>query len=152
MPILEIQSAIDAELSLVASEALCMTGVNRELFPLVRMTSPLAWRDKPLKDWPRNRQVFSSAILLFGFLPVDLHRFKLESVWDNGFEERSESVLNSEWEHRRTIDRQGMCSVVCDRVVFRSRVRILGKILLPVYRAIFRHRHRRLRARYGACR
>ena len=54
------------------------------------------------------------------------------------------------WEHDRTIDPQGTrACTVTDRVRFEPRLPIPPSLLLPVLRAFFRRRHRRLRRRFG---
>jgi ligand-binding SRPBCC domain-containing protein len=53
------------------------------------------------------------------------------------------------WEHERWVEpRDGGC-VVRDRLRFEPRLGLPGKWVEPVIRAIFRHRHRRLRRRFG---
>lgn len=126
-----------------------MKGVNDELMPLVKMTAPSGWTSKPLSQWPVGSKLFSSIILLFGFIPVDVHTFELEKVSANGFEERSRSLSNREWRHKRTITQLGVGCLVTDEVEFSPRVRLFGAIMAPVYRAIFAHRHKRLKARFG---
>jgi len=124
--------------------------VNAELAPWVRMTAPGAWKSRPLAEWPAGRQLFRSWVLLFGFLPVDLHFFCLERIDpESGFDERSSSVTNRFWRHSRSVVAcEGGC-IVSDRVEYASRLPLLGVILLPVYRAIFGSRHRFLRRKYG---
>jgi hypothetical protein len=124
--------------------------VNAELRPWVHMTAPGAWKSRPLIEWPAGRQLFSSWVLLFGFLPVDLHFLCLERIDpERGFDERSSSFSNRFWQHSRSVvPCEGGC-IVSDRVEYASRLPLLGAILLPVYRAIFDSRHRFLRRKYG---
>ncbi len=150
MPVLEIKSELDAEPDQIKADIFSMQGVNYELLPLVKMTVPRAWRKAPVNDWPRNVRIFTSVILLFGLLPADLHVFRLKDAWDNGFEEESKSLMNRKWNHRRTIERQGAGCVITDKVEFLPRLGIMGVVTKPIYAAVFRHRHGRLRARYAA--
>lgn len=123
--------------------------VNAELAPWVRMTAPAAWRARPLHDWPAGEHLFRSWILLFGFLPVDLHDFFLENITpDVGFAERSTSAMNRIWDHDREVLAHADGCRVTDRVRYESRLPLAGALLLPVYRAIFSGRHRYLRRRY----
>ena len=62
------------------SRTLTMSGVNAELRPLVRMTAPAPWATRPIFDWPEQKLLFTSWILLLGVLPIDRHAFSLRSV------------------------------------------------------------------------
>lgn len=132
------------------SELLTMRGVNRELSPLIRMTAPAQWADRPIFEWPSGQALFSSWILLFGIIPIDRHRFFFRSIDRlRGFAEESSSLTNRLWHHRRDFDWHGTTCRVTDTVEFQSRLPVLAYILAPVYRFIFRHRHRVLRSHYG---
>ena len=127
-----------------------LADVNAELAPWVRMTAPAAWELVPLRQWPTGQCLFRSWVLLLGFLPVDLHAFYLQSIDPGrGFEERSSSVTNKRWEHSRAIASHNAGCLVVDSVRFESRLPLVGAMLLPVYRAIFRSRHRYLRRKHG---
>ena len=130
--------------------SLTLRGVNTELWPLVRMTAPGSWANRPIVDWPVQKHLFNSWILILGLLPADRHRFYLRSVTPGeGFVEASSSTINAKWTHERRITPvQGGCRIV-DRVEYRCRLAMLGYLLLPVYKYVFRRRHRNLRARYG---
>ena len=127
-----------------------MAAVNAELLPLVRMSVPPRWEACPLSQWPVGRVLFRSAILLFGFLPVDVHSLQLEQIFPGrGFVEKSHSWLNKRWQHERTTKPTGAGCIVRDTVSVQGRVPLLAALLLPVYELVFRHRHRRLRGVYG---
>ncbi|OOG39884.1 hypothetical protein [Polaromonas sp. A23] len=127
-----------------------MNSVNWELWPLVRMTAPLAWRDYPPERWESGRLLFRSWVLLLGVLPVDLHSFRLKHIdAGEGFQENSSSWLNREWNHeRKLLPAAGGCRVI-DHISVVGRVPLLTALLMPVYRLVFRHRHARLRRKYG---
>lgn len=145
----EFSSELPVDQALIL-EQLNLAGVNAELMPLLRMTAPAQWRDKSLFCWPTQQPLFNSWILLFGILPIDLHSFCLESVEEgSGFQEHSSSWLNRAWRHQRRIEQTESGCRVTDWVEYSSRIPLLDKILRPVYRMVFRHRHRRLRRRYG---
>ena len=129
---------------------LSMEGVNAELSPLVRMTAPEAFSARGILEWPVKRQLFSSWILLFGFLPIDRHRFFFAAINpDEGFSERSTSWTNKRWCHDRTVVQLESGCRVTDTVKFRSRMPFLDVLLKPTYLLVFRWRHRNLRRRYG---
>ncbi len=138
---------VDAE-DILPSFAL--RAVNAELWPLVRMTAPEPWANRPIVEWPVQKHLFDSWILILGVLPVDRHRFRLRSLTPSeGFVEASSSTINASWIHERKITPiQGGCRIV-DRVEYNCRLAVLGYLLLPVYQFVFRRRHRNLRARYG---
>lgn len=129
---------------------LTMKGVNRELSPFIRMTVPPEWSNRAVFDWPTGKVLFSSWILLFGIFPIDRHKFFLQSAdRQRGFAEESSSLINKLWLHRRNIDRNGALCRVTDIVEFHCRLPFLAHILAPVYRFIFKHRHKVLRSYYG---
>jgi ligand-binding SRPBCC domain-containing protein len=124
-------------------------GINEELWPLAQMTFPAKMRKHPLEAWGKGR-VGRSLILLFGFIPVDLHHLGLEVVAPRShFHEQSASLLFRSWTHwRRLREVEGGTEVV-DELNFEARRWVPAFLLAPVYRLVFRHRHRRLRRKFG---
>ncbi|MED5620279.1 hypothetical protein [Ideonella sp. BN130291] len=132
-------------------QQMSMAAVNAELRPLVRMTAPAAWRDCPLDQWHSGRVLFRSLVLLFGCLPVDVHSLRLESISaGHGFLERSTSWGNRQWQHERLTTPTAAGCIVTDTVTVVGRIRLITALLMPVYRLVFRHRHRQLRRLHGA--
>lgn len=130
-----------------------MAAVNAELHPLVHMTAPAPWQDGALAHWSTGHVLFRSVILLFGFVPVDVHSLRLDYIDPaRGFVERSHSWANRLWQHERVTLATPAGCIVTDTVVVQSRIPGLAALLLPVYRGVFRHRHRRLRALHSAAR
>lgn len=121
-----------------------LEGVNAELMPWVRMTVPKHVRGLRLSDAPIGMPLFRSWILVAGCLPVDRHRFVLKEVRDGYFLETSSSWLHVLWHHERALDPVAGGCRLTDHVGFRPRVIVLGRLVLPVVRWIFAHRHRRL--------
>ncbi len=81
-----------------------MRSVNWELWPIVRMTSPKEWENRPIDSWEGDVELFKSWILLFGLIPVDRHSFRLRNTPEGFvFNECSKSWVNKEWNHHRTI-------------------------------------------------
>ena len=124
-------------------------GVNYELNPLVHMTAPTEWKDRPLNEAPVNEKLFSSIILLFGFIPIDIHHIHFKQLLKNGFKESSNSILMREWNHNRVIETVEQGSLLIDEISFSTRVPFLGAIIKPIYRLVFRHRHERLKMKFG---
>lgn len=144
---------VDSELAVAPQtlwNACTLANVNWELSPLVRMTAPVEWRRSSIADWPVDRPLFVSWILLGGIVPIDRHSFRLvPSTAEFGFCERSSSWFNRTWQHERTIvPVPGGCKL-SDRVAVEGRVPWLTAALVPVYRMVFRHRHRKLRKKYS---
>jgi hypothetical protein len=127
-----------------------MNAVNAELWPLVTMTAPAMWKAAPLEQWTIGPVLFRSVILLFGFVPVDVHSLRIEQIFPaRGFRERSHSWCNRLWQHERTTAPTAKGCTVTDTVTVHGRIPCAASLLLPVYRFVFRHRHRRLKALYG---
>jgi len=148
-----VKLAISSQLE-IGREEICglltMQNVNRELSPLVRMTVPPQWSDRPIYEWPVGRVLFSSWILLFGVLPIDRHTFFLQSTdRQQGFEEESRSLINNRWHHCRTIECNSASCRVTDVVEFQCRLPVLAHLLLPLYRLVFQHRHQVLKSHYN---
>lgn len=141
---------VDVEVILAT---LTLSGVNAELSPLVRMTAPAAFAQRPLQEWPERQHLFNSWILLFGVLPVDRHAFYLHSVMPGkGFVETSSSTINTLWKHERTITPVETGCRVTDIVEYRCRLPLMGYLLKPLYTLVFWRRHRYLRSMYGGSR
>ena len=131
MPQFEIETSLPVEQQQLASELLRMSGINYELAPMLTMTTPDEWHSKPIVEWPVDTPVFTSTILLFGVIPIDLHSFKLISVAKTEFDEASTTLHNSLWSHKRIISADGSGAKVKDVVYFKSRVPLLDWLGKP---------------------
>ena len=149
MPKIEMEITLPVGATQLSNELLNMKGVNSELWPYLKMTAPNNWYEKSIKEWPINQYLFRSKVLLFGILPVDIHRFKFDSVSNTGFKESSVSLLNSLWCHERTVVSNGSNTSVKDAVYYQSRCGLLGVLIKPAYKLIFKHRHKRLTVKYA---
>jgi ligand-binding SRPBCC domain-containing protein len=130
-----------------------MRGVNAELGPWVRMTHPRDADRLDAASVPATGDVlFRSWLLAFGVLPFDRHSLAIVSVdAGSGFVEESRSWLQQRWRHeRRLTDRTGSGCTVVDELVIQPRIGLVTPITRRTVRAIFEHRHRRLRKRFGA--
>lgn len=143
------KSRLAVSVNVLSEQVLTMNGVNHELSPWINMSAPDDWQAKAISNWPENTALFHSWIRLFGVIPIDCHTFRFSEVSDRGFNEASSSWMNKHWQHTRTLlplDSNGV--LVSDRVAYQSRLGPLGWLFLPVYKALFKHRHRRLRLMY----
>jgi ligand-binding SRPBCC domain-containing protein len=145
----EVSSVVPAAPERVWARVSTFAGVNDELMPFFRMTCPRAYAGLALDPAlvPLGVRVFRSWILLFGVVPVDwddLGFARLDP--DRGFHERSTMLSQRRWEHERTLAPvDGGCRVT-DRIRFEPRVPGVGGVFAPLFRFLFRHRHRRLAA------
>ncbi len=134
----------------VWAHVVSMEGVNYELTPWVRMSVPESARGLTLDLAPRGERAFFSWLLFLGLLPFDRHALTITEV-DPGrrFLEDSTSVLQRSWRHERMIRPAARGCIVDDRVTFVPRVALFGPATRLFVEGIFRHRHRRLGARFG---
>src|SRR5712664_232994 len=109
----EIASPLRASQERVWAHAGSFAGVNRELWPLARMTYPPAMARLTPEAMPLGRIAFRSWILLFGVVPVEFDDFTLlELEPGRGFYEVSRLLSMREWHHRRTVlPAEGGCIV-----------------------------------------
>jgi hypothetical protein len=130
--------------------SMSMEAVNWELAPWVRMSAPPEWQACTIDQWRPGEVLFKSWILLLGVLPSDLHSLRLLRIEaPEGFVESSTSWMNREWRHERHTRPHPQGCVLEDVVTVTGRLPWLTALLMPVYRLVFAHRHRRLRMRYG---
>ncbi|HEU5252735.1 MAG TPA: hypothetical protein VFU16_05360 [Solirubrobacterales bacterium] len=146
-----VSSVVDAGCERVWGRVTDPAGINDELRPLLRMTIPRGVEDFGLDDLAPGR-IGRSWILLFGFLPFDYDDLELVRVEPGrGFLERSSMLSMRLWEHERTLEPVGenRCRV-SDRLAWESRLPLPGAWLRPLVRAVFNHRHRRLRRAFAS--
>lgn len=146
---LEFRSELAASAEAVWSSAGTMAGVNDELAPWLRMTSPGGAAGYRIEDAPVGQTVFVSWILLGGAVPIDRHVLRFARIYPGaGFDEDSISWTERRWQHQRRVEplRADRCRVT-DRLIFEPR----GPAALSeaIIRKIFTHRHARLRRRFG---
>jgi ligand-binding SRPBCC domain-containing protein len=144
-----VSSRLAAEAGVVWRHAVSPSGVNRELRPLLRMTFPPDVGDLTA-EWQPGRRLFRSWLLAGGILPIEYDDLAFEEIEvGRRFLERSALFTQRVWEHERTIEPvPGGCRVT-DRIRFVPRLRWLAGLHGPVFRAVFRWRHRKLRALFG---
>lgn len=148
---IEVSSILGSDAEDVWQAAIRFDGINEELMPLLRMTSPRSWRGRTVEDVEPGSRPFRSWLLLFGVLPIDYDDLGIAEVGPGRrFLERSQMLSSSTWEHERSIVAlgPGTCRVT-DRVRFVPRWRVLGPFLSWFVPRLFAHRHRRLRRRFS---
>lgn len=146
---IEISSRLEASPEKVWSWVVTAEGVNDEMRPWLRMTVPGG--DFDLSSVEPGKPIGRSWVLLLGLIPIDYDEINLEEI-DEGsrFVERSRMLSQRAWEHVRTIrPLEDGGDLITDAVAWEPRLPIPGVAMKPLFRAIFGHRHRRLRRRFG---
>ena len=147
-------SRVEAPAPEVFARVTSAEGINDEMRPWMRMTTPRALRGTTIADvepGPLGR----SWILLFGVLPFDYDDLGLAELEPGRrFLERSTMLSMRRWEHERTVEPAGdEASEVTDRVAFELRAPLrairLTRPVAAVLRGFFAHRHRRLQRRFS---
>jgi ligand-binding SRPBCC domain-containing protein len=150
MRMVEQESTLAASADVVWAHVSTFDGVNDELRPIMRMTAPAHIRGLEPEDVVLGERLFRSWVLLFGVLPIDYDDLTLIAIEPGrGFQERSKMLSMRVWEHDRTLEPNGAGCVVRDRLGFEPRMPGMGPLLERIVRALFRHRHRKLRRRFG---
>ncbi len=146
---IRVGSSLRATPAAVWERATSAEGINAELGPLLRMTVPRGVESldlQALEPGPLGR----SWILLFGLVPVDYDDIGLERIEPGqGFLERSTMLSQRLWEHERTIEPSVEGATIVDRIAWELRLPLPGRLLRPLFAAIFRHRHRQLQRHFG---
>jgi ligand-binding SRPBCC domain-containing protein len=126
-------------------------GINAELMPIARMTVPRGLGEFDITNVTAPARLGRSWILLGGLIPFDYDDIFIESLEPGrAFYERSTMLTQRSWHHDRVVQPAGPDTCfVTDSVSFEPRLPIPPRFLTPVFRWVFRHRHRRLRKRFG---
>lgn len=131
-------------------------GVNDELGPWLQMTVPPELGDDlDIERVPLGQPLGRSWVKLFGWLPVEYDDIRLvEREPGRRFQEDSTMFALARWRHERTVEPAGerACEVT-DRLQFSLRPSIAwipgsARLVATIVRALFEHRHARLRARF----
>ena len=147
----EVSTRLAAPAPQVWAFATTAEGVNAELMPIVRMTVPRGREDFSIADLRPPERLGRSWLLLGGLIPFDWDDIGIVSVGPGlSFSERSTMLSQRAWSHDRTVEPlgDGACTVT-DRIAFVPRLPGIAPLLRLVFRAVFAHRHRRLRRRFG---
>ena len=148
--VLTFRSELRASSDQVWSWITSVDGISRELWPILRMTTPRGLRSLRDVRIEPGRRLFRSWVLLFGFLPVDYDDLTLVRIEPGrGFLESSRMLSQRRWTHERRLEPVAGGCRVTDRIAFEPRLALLGRAFLPVFRFFFRHRHRRLASVLG---
>lgn len=145
-----IQSEVNATKAVLWPHITQMKKVNAELIPFAKMTYPAGMSDIGSREVPLNTVLFKSVILLFGFIPVDLHYLRLDKLdYGTAFYENSYSLQHHYWKHTRSIVVRNGKTYMRDELHFAPRISFMGYVLLPVYKRIFANRHKQLQKTFA---
>jgi ligand-binding SRPBCC domain-containing protein len=143
----EVSSLVPAPPPQVWERIITPQGINHELRPWMRMTLPRAVERLDPETVELGRPIGRSWVLLLGVLPFEYDDVTLiELEPGHRFLERSPMLSQRSWQHERVVEPAEGGSRVTDRIRMEPRLGIPAAPLVPVFRALFRHRHRRLRA------
>jgi ligand-binding SRPBCC domain-containing protein len=146
---IEVSSRLDADPDQVWAWIATAEGVNDELRPWMRMTVP-GGGYIDLDSIEVGKPIGRSWVLFLGVIPIDYDEINVVEVnRGRGFVERSRMLSQRAWEHVRTIEPSADGSVITDAIAWEPRLPLPARALRPMFGAIFRHRHRRLRRRFG---
>ena len=143
---LHFESRLAAEPPVIWLHVTQMSGVNEELMPLMKMSSPKRYDCMSLREAPTGELLFHSWLLAFGILPFDRHALTIEHLWDYGFQEHSHSWLQRQWRHKRIIELLPGGARVSDELEIEPRFAPHWLVRFFVSQ-LFAHRHLRLRRR-----
>lgn len=144
---LTVQSLVHCRKPLLWQHVTQMHNVNYELLPIVRMTFPADKAAINGQQVPLHTPLFTSVLLLFSIIPIDLHHLAFDKIDEgNAFYENSTTLMHKFWKHTRILKAVNGGTMVMDEVTFQPRIPLLGYLLLPAYKATFKHRHQRLTA------
>jgi ligand-binding SRPBCC domain-containing protein len=143
----EVSSLVGAPPQEVWERVITPQGINYELRPWMRMTAPRGFERLDPETVELGKPIGRSWVLLFGVLPFEYDDVTLvELEPGRRFLERSPMLSQHSWQHERIVEPAESGSRVTDRIRMEPKLGFLAGPMGPVFRAVFRHRHRRLRA------
>jgi ligand-binding SRPBCC domain-containing protein len=143
----EVSSLVTASPERIWERVITPAGINYELRPLMRMTMPRGIERIDLESVELGKPIGRSWVLLFGVLPFEYDDVTLiELEPGRRFLERSPMLSQRSWQHERIVEPAEGGARVTDRIRMEPRLGLPAAPLRPVFQAVFRHRHRRLRA------
>lgn len=146
-----ISTNLSASVDAVWAGSTSFEGINDEFHPLLKMTAPAHVRSRGLEGVTTGERICRSWILLFKLIPVDYDDLVLESLGPGTeFHERSTMLTQRVWEHDRIVKATGENTCrISDRIAWEPRLPIPGSLLRPLFGAVFKYRHHRLRRRWN---
>jgi len=148
--VVEVVSTLDAPPEVVWDRVASVSGANKELWPLARMTRP-SFEDRMTSREPGMLPPFRTWFLIFGFVPIARRSIQYEVLEEGRFVETSTSWLLGTQQHERFVtDATGQATLLTDRLTTESRGKLADAFVRASVSATFRLRHRRLRRHFEA--
>lgn len=150
MPIVvEFVSTLNAPPELVWDRVASVSGANKEVWPLARMTRP-SFEDRMTPKEPGSLPPFRTWFLIFGFVPIARRSVQYEVLEEGRFIETSTSWLLGTQQHERSVtDSTGESTVLTDRLTSEPRGKWADAFNKASVSATFHMRHRRLRRHFN---
>lgn len=150
--VLEFSSKLRASAASVWAAISTLDGVNDELGPWVKMSTPAGIGAMGFEAAPVGQFLFASWVTFARVVPIDRHFLTLARIEPGrGFREESHSWTERRWVHERTITPiDATSATLTDHLELTPRFAVTTPLLIAVVRRVFTHRHRRLRRRFGS--
>ena len=146
---LRFESHLAAAPDAVWRRVTSVDGIADEMAPLLRMTFPRGMHALPAEGFVPGQKLCRSRLLLLRVLPIDWSDLTLvELEPGRRFLERSPMLSMAFWQHERIVAPSAQGTTVVDNLTFRPRMLPLALVRAGVA-LFFRHRHARLRRRFG---
>ena len=143
----EVSSLVAAPPEGVWDRITTPAGINHELRPWMRMSVPPGFDGLEPESVELGVPIGRSWVFLLGVIPFEYDDVTLvELEPGRRFLERSPMLSQRTWQHERIVEPAEGGSRVTDRIRMEPRLGLPARPLVPAFRAVFRHRHRRLRA------
>ena len=124
----------------------CIKSLNRELRPVMYMTCPNDYKEKPFDEYPAGIHTFKSYVLFLGFIPIERTNIKMIQIFPGrGFSEDSTMIFSSSWKHKRILISDGDGTIVTDELDITHRLIIFKPVLWLFANMIFFVRHGKLK-------
>lgn len=146
---LRFESDLAAAPDAVWRRVTSVDGIADEMTPLLRMTFPRGMHALPEDGFVPGQKLCRSWLLLLRVLPIDWSDLTLAELEPGRrFLERSPMLSMAFWQHERIVVPSARGARVVDHLTFRPRLlpRVLARASVALF---FRHRHARLRRRFG---
>lgn len=147
-------SHLTAPASQVWERVITAEGINDEMRPWLTMSLPPSLPAGSLDHASLGVPLGRAWLRAFGVVPFEWDDLVLAELEPGRrFHEVSSMMTARRWEHERTLTPTGTQSTrIHDRVLFEARLggQAVEALMHVLVSAVFTHRHRRLRRRFGA--
>lgn len=144
-------SVLHAPAQAVWERAITPEGINGELMPIMKMTVPKGADGLDIGNVRPPQRLGKSWLLLGGLIPIDYDDITIAELGpDFRFQEVSTMASMRVWTHERVVREHPDGCTVTDSITFELRIPPLSPLMRPALRAMFKHRHRKLRSHFGA--